>query len=146
VFSHGYSHVCAFHQFLKSLPERTGNCVARKPMEIYILPKCVLFGLCKLSNFSPFVPKSAERFSALVEHFCFGGICVAIVVERVGDRKARAASAQSFTLWQQATMEITCHDHPIIACSRHVYMGVVLRTHPVRGECTFNATPTERLQ
>jgi len=38
-------------------------------MEIYILPKCVLFGLCKLSNFSPFVPKSAERFSALIEHF-----------------------------------------------------------------------------
>jgi len=26
------------------------------------------------------------------------------------------------------------HDHSIIACSRHVYMGVVLRAHPVRGE------------
>ena len=27
------------------------------------------------------------------------------------DRKARAAYAQSFTLWQQATIEITCHGH-----------------------------------
>jgi len=48
--------------------------------------------------------------------------------------EAQAASAQSFTLRQQATIEITCHDHPIIACPRHVYTGVVLRTHPVRSE------------
>jgi len=27
------------------------------------------------------------------------------------DRKARTASAQSFTLWQQATIEITRRDH-----------------------------------
>jgi len=39
------------------------------------------------------------------------------------DRKARAASAQSFTLRQQATIEITRRDHSIIACSCHVYMG-----------------------
>jgi len=50
------------------------------------------------------------------------------------NRKARAASVQSFTLWQQVTMDITRRDHCIIACSHHVYMGVVLRTHPVRGE------------
>jgi len=50
------------------------------------------------------------------------------------DRKARAECAQSFTLWQQETIEITCHDHSIIACSRHIYMGVVLRVHSVRGE------------
>jgi len=41
---------------------------------------------------------------------------------------------QSFTLWQQATIEITCHDHSVIACSRHICMGVVLRTHPVHSE------------
>jgi len=35
---------------------------------------------------------------------------------------------------RQATIEITCHDHSIIACSRHMYMGVILRTHPIRGE------------
>ena len=46
---------------------------------------------------------------------------------RCCDRKSRAACAQSFTVWQQATIEITCHDHSIIACSRHIYTGVVLR-------------------
>jgi len=45
-----------------------------------------------------------------------------------------AASVQSFTLWQQATIEIICHDHSIIACTPHIYVGSVLRTHPVRGE------------
>ena len=30
--------------------------------------------------------------------------------------------------------EITRYDHCFIACSRHVYMGVILRTHPIRGE------------
>jgi len=50
------------------------------------------------------------------------------------DRKARGASAQSFTLCQQATIEITCHDHSVIACSCHVYMDVVVRAHLVRGE------------
>jgi len=26
------------------------------------------------------------------------------------------------------------HDHSIIACSRHIYMGVILCAHPIRGE------------
>jgi len=38
------------------------------------------------------------------------------------DRKSRAAYAQSFALCQQATIELTCHDHSIIACSRHIYV------------------------
>ena len=38
------------------------------------------------------------------------------------DRKSRAAYAQSFALWQQATIEFTCHDHSIITCSRHIYV------------------------
>jgi len=50
------------------------------------------------------------------------------------DRKAWAACVQSFILWQQATIEITCHDHSIIACLRHLYMGVVLCAHSVCGE------------
>jgi len=50
------------------------------------------------------------------------------------DRKARKASAQSFTLLQQATIEITRHDHFVIACSRNAYMDVVLRAHSVCGE------------
>ena len=38
------------------------------------------------------------------------------------DRKSRAACVQSFALWQQATIEFTCHDHSIIACSRNIYV------------------------
>ena len=33
-----------------------------------------------------------------------------------------------------ASTEITRHDHSIIACSRHMHVGVNLRAHPVRGE------------
>ena len=50
------------------------------------------------------------------------------------DRKARAACAKSFTLWQQATIEFTRRDHSIIAWSRHIHMGVVLCAHSVRGK------------
>jgi len=49
------------------------------------------------------------------------------------DRKARAACALSFALWQQAT-EIMSRNYSIIACSRHLYSGVDLRAHSVRGE------------
>ena len=44
------------------------------------------------------------------------------------------ASGKCSALWQQATIEITRRDHSVIACSRHVYKGVVLRAHSVRGE------------
>jgi len=46
----------------------------------------------------------------------------------------RAACAQSFAPWQQATIEITRRDHSIIACSRHIHNGVILHAHPIRGE------------
>ena len=47
------------------------------------------------------------------------------------DGKARATSAQSFTLWQQATIEITHRDHSIIVFLCHIYIVVVLFAHPV---------------
>ena len=53
--------------------------------------------------------------------------------------KSRAACAQSFPLRQQATIEFTYYDHSDIACSRHIYMGVVLRARPVRGESHIQA-------
>jgi len=34
----------------------------------------------------------------------------------------QVACAQSFTLWQQATIEIMRRNHTIIACSHHVYI------------------------
>jgi len=45
------------------------------------------------------------------------------------DRKSRTASAQSFTLWQQATIEITRCNHSIIACLHHLYIGVYSESH-----------------
>ena len=50
------------------------------------------------------------------------------------DRKSRAACAQSFALWQQATIEIMLAISLTIACSRYIYNGVILHAHPVRGE------------
>jgi len=49
-------------------------------------------------------------------------------------QKARTACAQSFTLWQQATIEFTWRNHSIIGYSNHIYMGVVLCAHSVCGE------------
>jgi len=48
--------------------------------------------------------------------------------------KPEQASAQSFTLWQQATIEITRRAHSISAGSHHIYKGVVLHEHPVCDE------------
>jgi len=48
------------------------------------------------------------------------------------DWKGRAASAQSFTLWNQTTIKILRRSHFISAYLRH--MGVVHHAHPVRGE------------
>jgi len=50
------------------------------------------------------------------------------------DTKARSASSQTFTLWQQATIRIVLRDHSVIGWFHHLYMGVILRAHSVPGE------------
>jgi len=50
------------------------------------------------------------------------------------DWRAQAASAHSLTLWQQTKIESTSRAYSISACSRHVYMAVVVHAHPVCGE------------
>jgi len=50
------------------------------------------------------------------------------------DWKTQAKSVRSFTLWQQATIEITCQAHSLSACLCHIYMGVVLHAHPIHGK------------
>ena len=87
------------------------------------------------------------------------------------DRKSRAACAQSFALWQQATTEFTCHDHSprtlvVTFNGSQVNIGrtstprslyrclfaprismVLFFTHiPFVVNHTINATPPERLQ
>jgi len=58
----------------------------------------------------------------------------------------RSESEQSFTLWQQATIEITCHDHSIIACSRRIYMVLFFAHILFVVNHAFSATPAEKLQ
>ena len=46
------------------------------------------------------------------------------------DWKSRAASAQSFALWQQATIEITCHDHSYCLFAPHICMVLFFEQIP----------------
>jgi len=94
--------------------------------------------------------RSEQLHAAFVNNLCGRAHCC--------DRKSRAAYAQSFALWQQATIEFTWHDHSprtlvvtfngsqvnigrastprsLFYClfAPHI-SGVVLRAHPVRGE------------
>ena len=87
------------------------------------------------------------------------------------DRKSRAAYARSFALWQQATIEFTCHDHSsrtlllhsivdIVSITRdytprslfyclfapHICMVLFFTHIPFVVNHTINATPQERLQ
>jgi len=52
---------------------------------------------------------------------------------RVTIGKTRAAYAQSFALWQQATIDFTRRDHSYCLFAPCIYI-VVLRAHPVRSE------------
>jgi len=61
-------------------------------------------------------------------------------------RKSRAACAQSFALWQQATTEIMLAISLTIACSYYIYNGVILRAHPIRGESHSHRNTTRELQ
>jgi len=56
------------------------------------------------------------------------------------DQKSRVACAQSFALWQQATVEITRQDHSIIACSRHIYVFLFFAHIQFVVNHTINAT------
>jgi len=42
--------------------------------------------------------------------------------------------AKLHTVAASNNIEITFHDHSIVACSCQKYMGVILLPHPVRGE------------
>jgi len=56
--------------------------------------------------------------------------------------KARVACDQSFTLWQQPTIEITRHNHFVIACPHHIYMVLLFAHIPFVVNCAFSTTPT----
>jgi len=87
------------------------------------------------------------------------------------DRKSRATRAQSFALWQQATIKFTCHDHSprtlllrsivdIVSITRdytprslyyclfapHICMVLFFTHIPFVVNHTFDSTPRERFQ
>ena len=69
-----------------------------------------------------------------LESLCKSGQLLCCTVQYCCDRKSRAACAQSFALWQQATIEIM-HSNLSYYCllAPHIHI-FVLRAHPVRGE------------
>jgi len=62
------------------------------------------------------------------------------------NRKSRAAYAQSFALWQQATIEFTCHDHYYCLFVPYICMVLFFTHIPFVVNHTINATPPEKLQ
>jgi len=96
------------------------------------------------------IPSFSQRIAPIACSFCevctWHDLHILVTAPFCCDRKARAACAQSFTLWQQATIEITRRDHSIIACSRHMYMVLFFAHIPFVVNRTFSATPAKRLQ
>jgi len=86
---------------------------------------------CNITSFLQWTAPNAHSF-------CEGCTChhhhILVTAPLCCDWKAWVASVQSFTLWQQATIDITRRAHSNSACSWHLYMCVVLHTHPVRGK------------
>jgi len=71
-------------------------------------------------------PSFLQRTALIAHSLCEGwtphNLHILVTAPFCCDRKSQAAYAQSFALWQQATIEFTCHDHFIIACSHHIYV------------------------
>jgi len=70
-------------------------------------------------------------------HFAVAGVAI---------ETARAAYAQSFALWHQATIEIMRRNHSIITCSRRIHLVLHFAHIPFVVNHTFNPTPMERSQ
>ena len=59
------------------------------------------------------------------------------------DRKAWAACAQSFALLKKATIEFTCRDHSLVACSCHIYC-IYCSSHTFRLWWTTHSAQCQR--
>ena len=106
-------------------PEADGN--------LYFAKMCLVW-LVQVVKLSPLCPKKCRAIFCFDWTLCFGGICVAIVVERVaiGNPELQMRKASHCGSKQQ------WRSHAMITLSllvRATYMnGVVLHAHPVRGE------------
>jgi len=123
------------------------------------------------NNIPSFSQPTAQIARFLCEGWTPNDLHILVTAPFCCDRKSRAACAQSFTPWQQATIEFTCRDHSprtlVVTFNRsQVNIGrastprslfyclfasqictVLFFTHiPFVVNHTINATPPERLQ
>jgi len=96
------------------------------------------------------IPSFLQQTTPIASSFCevctWHNLLILVTTPFCCDRKAQAANMQSFTLWRQATIEITCHDHSIISCPLHIYVVLFFAHISLMVNLKFNKTPTERLQ
>jgi len=98
----------------------------------------------RLQQHPSFLQQTAPIARSLCEGCTWHDLHILVTAPCCRDRKAQAATAQSITLWKQATIEITRSDYSIIACSRHI-CGVVLRAHSVRGEALIQRNANQEV-
>jgi len=95
----------------------------------------------------PFTANIAVKEEVIVAAILIAFFCIYTPADvYCCDRKSRAACAQRFAVWQQATIEFTRRDHSVTACSRHLHLFLFFAHIPFVVNHTINATPPERLQ
>jgi len=127
----------------------------------YYLFAPLIYGCCSLHTFRSWwtmhpvqrqprvcnnIPSFLQWTAPIARSFCEGFTQhdLHILVTAPFCCEARVACTQTFTLWQQATIEIMRRNHSVVACLHHLYTGVVVYAHSVRGEpriqCNANWT------
>jgi len=88
------------------------------------------------NNIPAFLQQTIPIAHSLCEGWTQHDLHILVTAPFCCDWKSRAACAQSFAPWQQATIEIMLAISLTIACLRYIYNGVILHAHPVCGEST----------
>jgi len=95
-------------------------------------------------------PLLFQRTAPIARSLCEGwtrhDLHILVTAPFYWDLKSRAACAQSFAPWQQATIEIILAISLTIACSRYIYNGAILHAHPVRGESHNERNTTGKVE
>jgi len=86
----------------------------------------------KLQQHPPFFLKTAPIARSFCEGCTWHHLHILVKAPLCCDWNSRTASAQTLTLWHQATIKIPRQANFISACSSHT--DVVHHAHPVRGE------------
>jgi len=86
----------------------------------------------RLQQHPSFFQQTASISCSFCEGCTWHQLHILVKVPLCFDWKGRAASAQTCTLWHQATIKIPRRANFISACSRQT--GVVHHAHPVRGK------------